>query len=63
MITKISNKTPHYKDERGIFDVVRSCKCGYAVLKDRITEQWDICPLCGEPLTSKRVDYSPAAGN
>ena len=60
MLEKVSKSCPRFRDERGLFDVARVCKCGYAVSKDVITNTWDKCPLCSGGLVSRRVDYPHA---
>ena len=55
---------PRYIDREGNkYDVSLVCSCGYAIDKDKKTQDWKICPLCfrqgkgDKPLKTKRINY------
>ena len=49
---------PRFKDYRCDYEVILSCTgCGYAVVKDRVTDKWKRCRLCGGLLKTVRSDY------
>jgi len=52
---------PHYKDERGEYEIILSCPaCHWAIVKDGVTKHWKECRLCGERLQTARVGYRPS---
>ena len=49
---------PRFKDGKCEYEVVLNCTiCGYAVVKDRVTDKWKRCRLCGGSLKTLRSDY------
>ncbi len=52
---------PRYVDDKGIpYDVSLFCpKCGWAVIKDRITANWTSCRYCGSEHLDSIKSYYP----
>jgi len=55
---------PRFIDREGNkYDLALVCSCGYAIVKDKKTEGWKVCPLClrrekGEkPLKTRQAYY------
>jgi len=51
---------PRFKDADGDYEIVLFCsRCGWAIPKDRFTQDWKQCRLsCSGKLETKRVDYA-----
>ena len=51
---------PRFRDADGDYEIVLFCpQCAWAVTKDKITQGWTKCRLCGGKLETRRVDYQP----
>jgi len=56
----MAKNIPRYVDERTgeRFDITLQCpKCGWAIIYDRVTKNWNKCRLCKAPLERERVNY------
>ena len=51
---------PRFQTKDGVqYDISLKCtKCGWAIVKDKVTRRWDKCRLCGSLLKTMRVIYS-----
>ena len=50
---------PRFRDAEGDYEIVLFCpKCAWAIPKDRITQKWKECRLCGGKLETRRIDYA-----
>lgn len=51
---------PRFRDADGDYEIVLFCPaCGWAITKDRVTQGWKQCRLCGGKLETRRQDYGP----
>ena len=50
---------PRFRDADGEYEIVLFCPgCGWAITKDKFTQNWRKCRHCGGKLETKRVDYA-----
>lgn len=49
---------PRFRDADSDYEIVLACKCGWAITKDEVTQDWKQCRLCGGKLETRRVDYA-----
>lgn len=55
---------PRFRDGESEYEIALRCTrpgCGWAIPKDEITQNWDICRLCAAPLKTIRIDYKKTA--
>ena len=54
---------PRFMDREGNkYDVSLVCSCGYAIVKDKKTQNWKYCPICARKgkasrLTTRKIFY------
>lgn len=50
---------PRFRDADGDYEIVLFCPgCGWAIPKDRVTQNWKQCRCCGGKVETRRVNYS-----
>lgn len=52
---------PRYVDTKNSlrYEIILACpKCGWAIVKDRLTATWNECPNCNTKTETRRNNYS-----